>query len=238
MHPSPSTSTSATPARRAAAFAWRLKNALRAQGRARLGMACQLTGSGMAFPPQLLDPALVEQGGLVEDLELGLQLAARGQAPVFCPHALVHSLFPDQPGATRSQRTRWEHGHLDLLLHQAPYHLRHSARQRDWRYASLALDLCIPPLSLLLMLNFLADSALLLLWRGSAASPFWLLALTPSLALLLTLAAAWWNCGRDLLSAPQLFWHLPRYVLAKVPLYWRFLLHRQRDWIASVRERR
>ena len=233
MHASPS----AGPARRAAAFAWRLKNDIRAQGRDRLCLPCQLTGSGMAFPAALLSPSLLEQGGLVEDLELGLALTAQGQAPAFCPQAIIHSRFPDSEHAAHIQRTRWEHGHLHLICRDAPRHLLRSLRQRDWRYLALACDLCIPPLSLLLTLSLVADGALLAVWTFSKAGWPWLLPALPLPLLLATLLAAWRQRGRDLLSARQMLWQVPAAMLRKLPLYARFLRHRQREWIASVRDR-
>ena len=234
MHAAPC----AGPARRAAAFAWRVKNHLRALGRHRLGMPCQLSGSGMAFPAALLAPTLLDRSGLVEDLELGLALAAQGHAPAFCAQAVVHSLFPDRDSAAQTQRTRWEHGHLHLIRRDGARHLWRSLRRRDWPYAALAWDLCVPPLSLLLMLGSLANGALLLACALSGAAWPWLLATLPFALLLIALLAAWHVHGRDLFSARQLLWRVPVAMLGKLPLYLRFLRHRQREWIASVRERR
>lgn len=217
--------------RQASAFAWRIKNCLRALGRERLGMACQLTGSGMALPWQPLDSVELTNH-LAEDLALGLALAARGHAPVYCHEATIHSHFANNEEGARIQRTRWEHGHLHLLSHYAPRHLFGAIRRRDWRYASLSLDLCIPPLSLLLMLTAVASLGPLLAWQATGDALPWLLLLLPPAALPLSLAATWAVHGRDLLPARQLLAGIA-YVCGKLPLY---LRRRQRDWVGTRRD--
>ena len=216
----------AAPQRLVAEFAWRVKNGLRALGRERLGMACQLTGSGMVFPWRALR-AIQLQHHLAEDLALGLALAAAGNAPVYCHEAVIHSSFADNADGANAQRTRWEHGHLHLLTRHALRHLYTALRRRDWRYASLAMDLCIPPLSILLMLAAAALPA----WLHAGATP-WLL---PAALLPLTLLATWAIHGRDLLPVTRLL-AVAAYVLAKLPIYLRFLGRRQRDWIRTDRD--
>ena len=99
-----------------AEFTWRVKNQVRPSGLARWGGPCPLMGTGMAFPwPLISRPALLAGGHLVEDMMLGVELALLGRAARFAPQALVTSAFPPPGAAARSQRTRWEHGHLATL---------------------------------------------------------------------------------------------------------------------------
>ncbi len=77
-----------------AEFAWRLKNWVRPLGLARLGLPCQLMGTGMAFPLAVIRDANLATGQIVEDLRLGLELSAANCAPLFCPAAMVTSEFP------------------------------------------------------------------------------------------------------------------------------------------------
>ena len=105
---------------RASAFAFQYKNLVRPLGLWRLGLPCLLTGAGMAFPWALLRGAALAHGNIVEDMQLGLDLAAAGCPPRFCPEARVRSEFPSSRKAAAGQRTRWEHGHLQTLLRQAP----------------------------------------------------------------------------------------------------------------------
>ena len=69
-------------------FAWRVKNWVRPLGLSSLGLPCQLMGTGMAFPWEVIADARLATGSLAEDLKLGLELAANGHPPVFCPSPL------------------------------------------------------------------------------------------------------------------------------------------------------
>ena len=66
-----------------------------------------------------------------------------------------------------------------------------------------------------------------------AAGPLALLG-SAGLVLAVTLFAVWRAWGRALLPAVSLL-HLPRYLLWKLPIYARFVTHRQRDWVRTGR---
>ena len=134
------------------AFAFKMKNLVRPKGLHRLGFGCLLTGTGMAFPWQSLRNAKLASGNIVEDMQLGIDLTIAGQPPYFCEAATVIGLLPQQDTAATSQRTRWEHGHLQTLLTQVPALLKQSIAKQRLDLAVLALDLAVPPLSLLVML--------------------------------------------------------------------------------------
>jgi cellulose synthase/poly-beta-1,6-N-acetylglucosamine synthase-like glycosyltransferase len=136
---------------RIAEFAFLVKNRVRALGLHRLGFPCQLMGSGMAFPWKLLSTATLATGHIVEDLKLGIDLARAGAPPAFCSNALVSSDFPASSDGIESQRTRWEHGHLGVILKEAPRLLLESIVKRDFNLMTLAIDLSVPPLALLLL---------------------------------------------------------------------------------------
>src|SRR5262249_18472589 len=55
---------------RVAEFAWRAKNWIRPLGLHRLGLPCQLMGTGMAFPWAVIRTAELASGRIVEDLRL------------------------------------------------------------------------------------------------------------------------------------------------------------------------
>jgi cellulose synthase/poly-beta-1,6-N-acetylglucosamine synthase-like glycosyltransferase len=199
-----------------AEFAWRVKNHVRPLGYRRLGLPCQLMGTGMAIPWGLVDAGLLASGEIVEDMALGLELARRGAPPLFCPEASVTSVFPATAAAAAQQRTRWEHGHLGLIL-RAPRFVR-----ADVKLIALLLDLCVPPLALL----FLVLTALLAL---SWAFVFHLLLLGAAVLL------AWAAYSRDVLPLAKLAC-APLYAAAKLPLYVRFLLRRQVAWVRTTRK--
>ena len=86
---------------RVAEFAWVVKNLVRPMGLAKLGLPCQLMGSGMAFPWISISTVDLADANIVEDMKMGLGLARRGAPPLFCPEALVLSLFPTQRGGNQ-----------------------------------------------------------------------------------------------------------------------------------------
>jgi len=221
--------------RRLAQFAWRVRNWARPAGWHRLGMPCQLMGTGMAFDWEMLRDAALANASIVEDMKLGLDLAARGMAPVFCQRALVTSWFPDSAAAAGTQRTRWEHGHIEMILREMPAILRLAAVRRDRRMLGMALDLGVPPLALL-------AGVLALAWLLAVAG--WLLGGTALVAIvasglvalfLLTILAAWSVQGRDLVRLSELL-AVPWYIVAKLPMYLRFIVRRQRDWVRTDRK--
>ena len=89
---------------RVAEFAWRLKNWVRPLGLRALGLPCQLMGTGMAFPWDVIRSADLASGSIVEDLKLGLDLALAGNPPIFCPSPGVISDFPLTVEGIQSQR--------------------------------------------------------------------------------------------------------------------------------------
>lgn len=217
-----------------AEFAWRVRNWVRPLGAQRLGWPCQLMGTGMAFPLALLDDALLAHGHITEDMKLGIDLALAGHAPLFLPTALVTSSFPTTQAATRTQRTRWEHGHLDMLLHQAPALWREGWRRGDRAAMGLALDLCVPPLALftgLLGLGWWV--ALALGWLGGSWLPLGV-ATVSLMGLLSAITRAWRGWGREVMAGRELLM-VPLFILAKVPIYLGFVLRRQTRWIRTDR---
>jgi cellulose synthase/poly-beta-1,6-N-acetylglucosamine synthase-like glycosyltransferase len=218
-----------------AEFAWRVKNHARAMGYHRLGLPCQLMGTGMAFPWRLLRDANLASGHLVEDLKLGLELAEQGQAPRFCPEALVTSVFPSSSEGMRTQRTRWEHGHLGMLSRYGPYGLWRSLATRNVELLALVIDLCVPPLALLTLAVLASCGIGLTLWGLTGTALPWLLALVNLGLLAVTLLLAWICHGRDILTLSGLA-YAPVYALGKVPIYLGFLIRRQVEWVRSRRD--
>jgi len=221
--------------RRIAQFAWRVRNWVRPAGWRRLGLPCQLMGTGMAFTWPMLRNAPLANASIVEDMKLGIDLALGGRPPLFCPRAVVTSLFPDSAAATSTQRTRWEHGHLEMIVREVPGLLAGAWRRRDARLAGMALDLCVPPLALLAALLVVGTLlAGLLSWWIADAGPglaYGLLLGSFGTAVLL----AWWVRGRDLVRLFELL-SIPVYIAAKLPVYVRFVVRRERRWVRTDRD--
>src|ERR1700733_11933927 len=79
---------------RVAMFAFRVKNWVRPLGLRALHLPCQLMGTGMAFPWEIISSAELATGAAGEDLKLGLDLTGAGHPPLFCPSAAISSQFP------------------------------------------------------------------------------------------------------------------------------------------------
>ncbi len=217
------------------ALAFMVKNLVRPRGLDRLKLPCLLTGTGMALPWSVIRKVPLATSNIVEDMQLGLDLAMAGHAPVFCSDAKVTGLLPQQKHAARSQRTRWEHGHLQTLLTQFPQLLRASVQQKRFDLLAIALDLCVPPLSLLVMLWTAAmGGALLAGVLGNSWIPTVLLAMEGFL-FSISIVAAWVKFGHTNLPMLTLL-AVPLYILWKIPLYFAFLVQPQTKWIRTQRD--
>ena len=212
-----------------------VKNLVRPTGLNRLGMPCLLTGTGMAFPWEIIKDAPLASGNIVEDMKLGLDLAIAGHAPVFCAEAKVISVLPQQENAVKSQRTRWEHGHLQTIKTQVPRLIKSAVQQFRLDLLATAFDLLIPPLSLLVMLWIFASSMTFAgVLLGASFLPFLLMLLT-GLLIAVAVCAAWGKYARTVVPAKVLL-SVPFYILWKVPLYFAFLVKPQKSWVRTERD--
>ncbi|WP_449432914.1 glycosyltransferase family 2 protein [Pseudomonas putida] len=218
-----------------AEFAWRVKNLVRPRGWARVGLPCQLMGTGMAFTWHDLAASDLATGHLVEDLKLGLDFCGHGKPPLFCPLAQVSSRFPTSQEGLASQRTRWEHGHLGVLLAEGPRLIRRSLACRNWPLLAMAVDLLVPPLALLALALMITFGVA---WLAFVLFGMLLPALIASAALAMLGVAvllAWWRFSRELIAFSVLL-YAPFYAVKKIPLYIGFLLKRQVQWVRSKRD--
>ena len=214
-----------------AEFAWAVKNKVRPLGFKALGLPCQLMGTGMAFLWTDITKMSLANGHIAEDMKLGIDFCRSAKAAVFIPDVLVTSLFPQCEQATTTQRARWEHGHLGMIISEAPSLLLESLKSRNMQMFGLACDLIVPPLAVLVLLcvavfilSFIAQAQLALL-----LSSLLLAALTVAVLL------AWLFFGRAIISFKQLC-YAPIYALVKIPLYIKFFLNRQVEWVRSKRD--
>jgi cellulose synthase/poly-beta-1,6-N-acetylglucosamine synthase-like glycosyltransferase len=221
---------------RIAQFAWIVKNQVRPLGLRRLGLPCQLMGTGMAFPWPCLTATTLATGHIVEDLKLGIDLTRAGVPPLFCPEALVTSVYPTSPAGLVAQRTRWEHGHLGVILAEVPRLFLDSVRRAKPSLAVLALDLSVPPLALLAlqMVAIWIACTLLYIFAGGTAFPL-SISSTALGVLALAVLSSWARYGRHVVSLGDLAL-APVYALSKIPMYARFLVARQVDWVRSRRD--
>lgn len=218
-----------------AEFAWCVKNKVRPQGWTRLGLPCQLMGTGMAFVWRDLTLIDLASGHIVEDLKMGLDFCRSGKSPVFCPDALVTSYFPRSDEGLTTQRTRWEHGHLGVILGDTPSLLMESIARRNWNLLAMTLDLLVPPLALL---TLALGAAFVLSWLVFILSGALAPALIASVGLAIlgvTVLLAWSQFGRGIISFSALMF-APVYAAKKIPMYLGFVIKRQVEWVRSKRD--
>lgn len=212
-----------------------VKNWVRLVGLHNLGMPCLLTGTGMAMPWQIIQQAPLASDNIVEDMNLGMDLAIVGYSPVFCPDAYVTSILPQKEQAAKQQRTRWEHGHLQTILTQVPQLFGAAIYQRRLDLFGLGLDLLVPPLSLLVMVWMLAVLlAIVGVGLGASFLPVILLAVMGGL-MAIAILSAWAKYCRKQLPIQTLL-SIPLYVLWKIPLYFAFIFKRQKAWVRTERD--
>jgi hypothetical protein len=147
----------------------------------------------------------------------------------------VESYFPESDRGFSTQRARWEHGHLAVMLTEVPKLMASAFRKRNGALFAMALDIAVPPLSLLVLgaAALGAAGALIFVLTGDAGP---ILAIgTLLLLLLLAVSTARQRFARNVISPSELAC-APIYALAKVPLYARFLYKRQVEWVRSARK--
>jgi cellulose synthase/poly-beta-1,6-N-acetylglucosamine synthase-like glycosyltransferase len=198
-------------------FAFMIKNLIRQRGLQRLAGRAHLTGTGMALPWHVFESAELGGSNIVEDLALGLDLAKQAASPLFIESANVWSPHATA-GGTLVQRRRWEGGYVATALKHAPHALVRSFVRFDPQGVFGALDLAVPPLSLLVVLNALA------LLLGTAVALLggwqWPVVVQAAVAVLacVALVLAWTRDGRRFASGATLL-RLPLYVIWKLPIY-------------------
>jgi cellulose synthase/poly-beta-1,6-N-acetylglucosamine synthase-like glycosyltransferase len=224
-----------TPKDSISALAFLVKNVVRPSGLKQLGFPSLLTGTGMAFPWSIIRSVSLASSNIVEDMQMSLDLAIAGHPTVFCPEAKVTGCLPQLQQAAKSQRTRWEHGHLQTLLTQTPRLATASVEQKRFDLLAIALDLSVPPISLLVAIWVAAFApSLLAATFGRSPIPAVFLAVQ-GLLILVSVVGAWAKFGRADISGAA-FLSVPFYMLWKIPLYLGFILKRQTKWVRTERD--
>jgi cellulose synthase/poly-beta-1,6-N-acetylglucosamine synthase-like glycosyltransferase len=216
-------------------FAWLVKNQVRPTGFYRLGLPCQLMGAGGAFPWRRISAVAFTGGYMAEDYKLGIDLARGGGPVLFCPEARVTSYFAPTKEGVVGQRTRWEHGHIALIIGAVPRLFLEAVAKGDLLLFGLALDLSVPPLALLLLLvlaSFFASMAFYAVVNLGLP----LALATAALSLLgVSVLLSWVRYARNVISLRELASALT-YAIWKIPLYLNYFVNRQVEWVRSRRD--
>ena len=218
-------------------LAFLMRNRVRPLGLYRMGMPCQLTGSGMAFPWRVLRDAPETGSNLVEDLVMGIEMSLAGHPPTWCPQVRVSSELPQSRAAAAKQRRRWEHGQLHTLSQYAPRLLIAGVRGPSPGLAWLGLDLTVPPLALLVaaQTGWLAVCGLAAALGLAGRAPVGVAAAGLG-AVGCAVALAWVRFGRATIPLRYLLF-IPLYVLWKIPLYVSLVFRgKQATWDRTARD--
>ncbi|MGL4636645.1 MAG: glycosyltransferase family 2 protein [Beijerinckiaceae bacterium] len=218
-------------------FASRLRNDFRPTGYARLGLPCQLFGTGMAMPAAMVNPARFATGHVTEDLLIGLECALAGSPPRYLRAVSLYSHFPVTAAGCDKQKQRWIHGHFSVIGSHVPRLLMRAIKERSLPLLALALDVLVPPLTLLIGLHGLvfAGAGLLLVLTGH-----WLafaIAMLNLALLSFALIAAWRVSGRHLLGIKELL-QLPGHAGRVAMTSLSFAAGKRSSWVRADRSRR
>jgi cellulose synthase/poly-beta-1,6-N-acetylglucosamine synthase-like glycosyltransferase len=204
-------------------MAFLVRNGIRPGGANRLGLPCHLTGSGMAFPWHVLSSVTLDGEHLVEDMQFGVDLAIAGSPAALCEEARILRRPAVDQEAARAQQARWEHGHLVTAVTQVPQLVAVAFRKRKLAPLTLALDLCVPPLSLLAVLivaTFMGSVGMAFFARGTWLPMEMLVCGSAMMFFCLTVGCA--SFGQPSLPGEALL-ALPTYIKWKLPIYRSFV---------------
>jgi cellulose synthase/poly-beta-1,6-N-acetylglucosamine synthase-like glycosyltransferase len=215
---------------------------VRPLGRDTLGLPCGLKGNGMCFSRELVDRFGYPATSVVEDMELALIYLHNGIGVKFAPGAQVYGQMTTTRKEADSQRKRWEGGRFTLVREWAlPLFLRGIAT-RNWAKVDAAIDLIVPPLTILVVPAVLGWCLIFSLlevystWVEYLAFGIW----TMTLAALLFYIAV----GLLLTRAPLGVWlqltAIPLFVIWKSAVYLRMIISQgfkgPSEWIRTGRE--
>ena len=223
----------ASPAVQLSTFAFFIKNVVRQRALQRLAGRAHLLGTGMALPWPAFERASLATDNIAEDLEMGIELAEAGLRPLFVEEASVWSV-PETESNTLTQRRRWEGGFLKNALGAAPRVFQRALAAGDVRGLWAAINLLIPPLALLVLLDLAALilGILLAALAGASRWPITLLAVS-LMASCAGLALAWSTGGRQFVTLGTLA-RIPAYILWKLPMYLGFVRRgAPKEWIRT-----
>ena len=220
------------------AIAFATFHELRSLARERLAVSCGLRGNGMGFTRALLLEVPYQAFSLVEDVEFGIRLGEAGHRVHYAGEAHVYGEMVAGEKSSRSQRLRWERGRFKLARQNAPRLIGRALAARDRVLADLALDLLVPPLSLLALGVFLGLAASCgLAWRKGFPPVSLIVWMACGLSLLTYVLRGWQLSGTGLRGLVDLC-RAPAFVAWKIALTLGQPFRRAEEWVRTVREDR
>lgn len=212
---------------------------VRSTARERLQVSCGLRGNGMCFSSKLLKAVPHDAFSIVEDLEYGIRIGKQGHRVVWVGEADVLGEMVSGEAASRSQRSRWEHGRAEMAkLHGWPL-LKESLSRKSGMLFDLAMDVLVPPLSRIALATvggLLASWALAFFLPSAAVLAPLSLFTVCAACLGLYVTAGWLHSGTGLRGLLDLAM-APAYVAWKVALVVRGkATGKPQTWVRTTRE--
>jgi len=206
---------------------------LRGRARERRRLSVGLRGNGMILSRRVVTALPYTAFSAVEDLEYGIQLARAGVRVGLLAESTVRGDMPADHRVAATQRTRWIGGRAAVVRQQLPGLLRDAWTQRSALLLDLAVDLVLPPMSLLVLLAALGSVLSLVPLRDGLVLPvsLWGTAAT-LLAVHIAVAARGAGQHRALGRVVRV---LPRYVLTKAAIALRALVAPTTTWVRTAR---
>jgi len=211
---------------------------VRPLGRRALGCTAGLKGNGMCFARDVLERRGWPAYGVIEDQELALMLLEEGIPVHFSPRARVLGQMATSADAAAVQRARWEGGHFELVRRHLFSLMGKGLKKRRLLELDAALDLLVPPFSVLVLVTVVAAVAGAVIWVcGVGGAGFFALAFPA----LLVLDALYLLSGLWLVRAPlKAYVYLltaPVFVGWKLAVYVSTLMGRTTvGWFRTARE--
>ncbi len=209
---------------------------IRSGARERLGLSCGLRGNGMAFRRDLLRDVPHDAFSRTEDLEFGVMLGLDGVRIAFAGDTVVYGDMPSDVRVADRQRERWIGGRAAIARRFLPTLVGDAVARRSAIVADLAMDLVVPPLSMLVVIVTagLAASLVHAMVAGGVTGALlvWALAFA-GLSVHVVHAAVVAGCVRALCSAAS---DLPAYALGKTLIALRAVRPSDEVWVRTTRE--
>ena len=130
-------------------IAFALFNHLRPLGRTALNWSSGLKGTGMCFSASVVQQFGWESFSLTEDVEYHVRLVTAGLRVAYAPAAIIWSAMPTSLQQSQSQQMRWERGRLALIRRHVPRLLWGTIRTGNMALFDAAMEIVVPPLSVL-----------------------------------------------------------------------------------------
>lgn len=142
-----------------------LVHLVRPLGKSRFGGSAGLKGSGMCFRRDVIDRVGWNVFGLAEDIEQHLFLVRQGLRVEFVREAVVLGDAPGTLQSAQGQHRRWEAGRLSAARAEVLPLLSSGVRHRSIAMIDAAIELAIPPLSVVgIVIAAMFPVALILRW--------------------------------------------------------------------------